>query len=137
MNIGEAAAAAGVSPKMVRHYERIGLLPAAVRTEAGYRQYGDAEVEALRFVRRARGLGFSIEQIGELLSLRDDRHRSARQVKALAEAHLAELEAKRREIEAMQDSLRTLIAACAGDEQPHCGILEGLAGPACHAQAVR
>jgi Cu(I)-responsive transcriptional regulator len=135
MNIGEAAAAAGVSAKMVRHYERIGLLPPASRSDAGYRQYHEHEVEILRFVRRSRSLGFSIAQIGELLALRDDQGRSSRRVKALAQAHLAELEDKLRELEAMRRTLTALIAACAGDDRPHCGILEGLAQAAGEAQA--
>ncbi len=130
MNIGQAAAAAGLSAKMVRHYEQIGLVPAPPRTEAGYRIYGAPEVEALRFIRSARGLGFSTGQIGELLALRSNRGRSSRRVKAVAEAHLAELEAKLAEMQAMKQALQHLIAACAGDEHPHCGILEGLAATA-------
>jgi Cu(I)-responsive transcriptional regulator len=126
MNIGEAAAQAGVSAKMVRHYEHIGLLRPAVRTEAGYRQYTSADVQALRFVRQARGLGFSMEQIRELLSLRSNRGRSSRRVKALAQAHLDELQAKVQEMQAMQASLQRLISACAGDDGPTCGILDGL-----------
>jgi MerR family copper efflux transcriptional regulator len=127
MNIGEAAAAAGVSAKMVRHYEQIGLLPRAARTEAGYRQYGPADVEVLRFIRQSRSLGFSMVQIAELLALRANQGRASRRVKALAQAHLEELEDKLRELQAMKHSLQALIAACAGDDHPDCGILEGLA----------
>lgn len=133
MNIGEAATAAGVSAKMLRHYERIGLLPPPARTDAGYRQYREADVEVLRFVRQSRSLGFSIAQIGELLALRDNQGRASRRVKALAQAHLAELDDKLRELEGMKRSLQALIDTCAGDDRPHCGILDGLAqtgGPA-------
>lgn len=130
MNIGEAATAAGVSAKMVRHYEQIGLLRPAVRTEAGYRQYAAADVQALRFVRQARRLGFSIDQIRELLSLRSNRGRSSRRVKALAQVHLDELQAKLAEMRAMQVALQRLINACAGDEGPNCSILDALETPA-------
>lgn len=129
MNIGQAAEAAGVSAKMIRHYEQIGLLPAAARTDAGYRQYGEREVSVLRFIRQARRLGFSIDQIAGLLGLWSDRRRTSREVKAVAEAHLAELERKLREIGEMQQALRLLVARCHGDDDPHCAILDGLAGP--------
>lgn len=127
MNIGEAAAAAGVSAKMIRHYEQIGLLPAAARTEAGYRQYGEREVSILRFIRQSRQLGFSIEQIAELLGLWSNDRRASREVKALAQAHLAALEEKMREMAQMQAALRQLVASCHGDDDPHCAILDGLA----------
>lgn len=130
MNIGEAAAAAGVSPKMVRHYEQIGLLPEARRTDSGYRQYGEREVNALRFVRQSRGLGFSIEQIRELIGLWGDRGRRSQKVKRLAQAHLADLELKLAELTAMKRSLEELVAACAGDEGADCAILDGLEGKA-------
>ena len=90
MNIGEAAAAAGVSAKMIRHYEQIGLLPEAERSEAGYRLYGDREVSVLRFVRQSRHLGFSVAQIAELIGLWSDSRRTSREVKAVAQRHLAE-----------------------------------------------
>lgn len=127
MNIGQAAAAAGVSAKMVRHYEQIGLLPPVSRSESGYRQYGAADVEVLRFIGQSRSLGFSMAQIGELLALRVNQGRASRRVKALAQAHLAELEAKLHELEAIRHSLQALIASCAGDDHPDCGILDGLA----------
>ncbi|MBH9576215.1 Cu(I)-responsive transcriptional regulator [Inhella sp. 1Y17] len=127
MNIGEAADAAGVSAKMIRHYEQIGLLPEAIRTEAGYRQYGPREVSILRFIRQARRLGFSIEQVGGLLGLWSQRDRSSREVKALAQQHLQELEDKLQELQTMKQALEQLVQACAGDEHAHCAILDGLA----------
>ncbi|WP_367180987.1 Cu(I)-responsive transcriptional regulator [uncultured Piscinibacter sp.] len=127
MNIGEAAAAAGVSPKMIRHYEQIGLVPEATRTESGYRQYSEREVSILRFIRQSRQLGFSIEQIAELLGLWSDRSRASREVKALARSHLDALNQKMRELAQMQSALERLVASCHGDDDPHCAILEGLA----------
>ena len=130
MNIGQAAKASGISAKMVRHYEAVGLLPAAARTEAGYRQYGEGDVHTLRFIRHARDLGFSIAEIGELLSLWHDRKRPSRQVKALAMSHIAELEQKSQELLAMKSTLEHLVHCCHGDERPECPILESLAaGP--------
>lgn len=126
MNIGEAATAAGVSAKMIRHYEQIGLIPQAERTESGYRLYGEREVSVLRFVRQSRRLGFSVAQIAELIGLWSDSRRTSREVKALAQRHLAELEEKRREIEQMMDGLAVLVKACHGNDQPHCAILEQL-----------
>ena len=127
MNIGEAAAAAGVSPKMIRHYEQIGLVPAATRTEAGYRQYSERDVSILRFVRQARRLGFSMEQIADLLGLWSNRRRTSRDVKALAQGHLDALEEKMRELAEMQAALRRLLTSCHGDDDPHCAILDELA----------
>lgn len=127
MNIGQAAAAAGVSPKMIRHYEQIGLLPDAARTEAGYRQYGERDVSVLRFIRQARRLGFSMEQIAGLLGLWSDRGRAAREVKALAQAHLDELDQKMHELAEMQTALRGLVQACHGGDEPDCAILQQLA----------
>jgi MerR family copper efflux transcriptional regulator len=108
MNIGEAAAASGVSAKMMRHYESVALLPPASRTESGYRQYTDKDVHTLRFIRRARDLGFSIDEIRDLLSLWQDRGRSSRQVKALAQDHLDDLQTKIDEIQAMKTALEHL-----------------------------
>lgn len=127
MNIGEAAKASGVSAKMIRHYESVGLFPEAVRTEAGYRQYADREISTLRFIRHSRDLGFSIEQIRELLGLWQNRKRPSRQVKALAQAHLHELDAKLLELQAMKGALEHLVECCAGDGRPDCPIIEGLA----------
>ncbi len=127
MQIGQAASATGVSAKMIRHYESVGLFPNAQRTDAGYRQYSDKDVSSLRFVRQARDLGFSIGQIRELLALWQDRRRPSRQVKALAQAHIAELEAKLHELQAMKATLAHLVHACNGDDRPDCPIIENLA----------
>jgi Cu(I)-responsive transcriptional regulator len=127
MNIGEAASASGVSAKMIRHYEAVGLLPAAPRTDAGYRRYDDADVHTLRFVRHARDLGFSIREIGELVALWHDRSRPSRQVKALAQAHIDELQRKAQQLLAMKATLEHLVQCCRGDERPDCPILDGLA----------
>lgn len=126
MNIGEAASAAGVSAKMIRHYEQIGLLPAAERSEAGYRLYGEREVSVLRFIRQSRRLGFSVPQVAELIGLWGDSQRSSREVKVVAQRHLADLEEKRREIEQMMDGLSAVVQACQDNDQPHCAILEKL-----------
>ena len=127
MNIGEAARASGVSAKMVRHYEEVGLMPAVARTESGYRQYSAADVHTLRFIRRARDLGFSIAEIGQLVGLWQDRRRSSRSVKALAETHIRELEQKAAHLLAMKATLEHLVHCCHGDERPECPILETLA----------
>ena len=127
LNIGEAAAEAGVSANMIRHYEEIGLLPAPARTEAGYRQYGEREVSVLRFIRQCRRLGFSMPQIAELMGLWSDSHRASREVKALAQRHVAELDEKMREMAEVKQALERLVAACHGDDDPHCAILDQLA----------
>ncbi len=128
MNIGEAASASGVSAKMIRHYEELGLLPAAQRTASGYRQYAHNDVHTLRFIRHARDLGFSLAEIAELVSLWQNRRRPSRQVKALAEAHIRELEQKAAELLAMKSALEHLVHCCHGDDRPECPILDGLAG---------
>ena len=127
MNIGEAAKASGVSAKMIRHYESVGLFPEAARTDSGYRQYTDKEVSTLRFIRQSRDLGFSLEQIRELLALWQDRKRPSRQVKALAQAHIDELEAKLQELQAMKATLEHLVHCCHGDDRPDCPIIDTLA----------
>ena len=127
MNIGQAATASGVSAKMIRHYEGVGLLPEAVRTDSGYRQYAPGEVNTLRFIRHSRDLGFSIEQIRQLLGLWQDRERPSREVKALAQAHMAQLDAKLQELQAVKAALAHLVACCHGDERPDCPIIDGLA----------
>lgn len=127
-NIGRAAQASGVSAKMIRHYEEIGLIGKTSRTEAGYRTYSDAEVHTLRFIKQARNLGFSIKQIGALLGLWQDQARSSSQVKALALEHIAELDDKIREMQAMKATLERLVQCCHGDARPDCPILDELAG---------
>ncbi|MFD1626897.1 Cu(I)-responsive transcriptional regulator [Azospirillum griseum] len=128
VTIGDAAKASGVNAKLIRYYESIGLIPQAGRTASGYRLYSPAEVHVLRFVRRARGLWFSIEQIQTLVGLWRDRDRSSAEVKRVAQAHMDELEAKIAELTAMRDSLRRLAEACHGDDRPDCPILHDLAG---------
>jgi len=129
MNIGDAAKASGVSAKMIRHYESVGLFPEALRTESGYRQYGEKDLSTLRFIRQSRDLGFSIEQIRELLGLWLNRRRPSRQVKALALAHIQELEEKLQELQAMKATLEHLVHCCHGDERPDCPIIDTLAQP--------
>jgi MerR family copper efflux transcriptional regulator len=126
MHIGEAARASGVSAKMIRHYESVGLFPQALRTGSGYRQYGDKEVSTLRFIRRSRDLGFSIEQIRALLGLWQNRRRPSRQVKALAQAHIEELDAKLKQLQAMKATLEHLVHCCHGDDRPDCPIIDSL-----------
>ena len=128
MRIGEAARRSGLSTKMIRHYEAIGLLPAAGRRDSGYRDYADADVHTLKFIRRARDLGFSIERIRVLLKLWTDRRRSNAEVKAVALSHVAELEEKARQLSDMSTLLKALAQACDGDGRPDCPILEGLEG---------
>lgn len=127
MNIGEAAQASGVSAKMIRHYESIGLVDAPPRSEGGYRRYDERAVHTLRFVRRARNLGFSLDEIRGLLSLWHDRGRASADVKALTLKHVADLEVKIAELAAMRDTLRALAESCSGDERPDCPILSDMA----------
>lgn len=127
MNIGEAAKRSGVSAKMIRYYEETGLIPKAARSDAGYRHYRDVDVHTLRFIRRARDLGFTVEQIAELLALWRDRSRASADVKRLALAHVAALEAKAAELQAMSRTLRRLAEHCHGDGRPECPIVDDLA----------
>jgi Cu(I)-responsive transcriptional regulator len=127
MNIGQAAHASGVSAKMIRYYESIGLIAPRARTDAGYRVYGDREVHALRFVRQARRLGFSVIDIRRLLALWDDRSRASAEVKSIALDHVAELDQRIAELTAMRDTLAHLAAHCHGDDRPDCPIIEHLA----------
>ena len=129
MNIGEAASASGISAKMIRYYEASGLVPRAGRSAGGYREYDNSAVERLRFIRRARDLGFSLERVGRLLALWSDRERHSSEVKAVALEHVAELEARTREMAAMIATLRHLAQACEGDDRPDCPIIEELAHP--------
>jgi len=129
MNIGQAAKASGVSAKMIRYYESIRLIKAGQRTDSGYRIYNHNDVHTLRFIKRARTLGFSLEQIKELLSLWQDPARASADVKAIAHAHLAELDKRIRELTEMRDTLRHLEHACSGDHRPECPILHTLESP--------
>lgn len=138
MNIGQAARETGVSAKLIRYYESIGLIPAADRTASGYRVYTSSDVNLLRFIRRARGLGFSIEKIQVLVGLWRDRNRSSAEVKRVALEHVAELEEKIAELRSMSEVLGHLAEACHGDDRPDCPILRDLEGgvganrPGCH-----
>lgn len=127
MNIGKAAQATGVSAKMIRYYEAQGLIRPADRTEGNYRDFSERDLNDLHFIRRARNLGFSMEEIGRLLSLWRDDARPSREVKALAEKHVADLDARIREMREMADTLRRLADSCAGDDRPDCPILSDLA----------
>jgi Cu(I)-responsive transcriptional regulator len=131
-NVGEAARLSNVSPKMVRHYEALGLLPAISRTEAGYRQYTEREVHTLRFIRRARDLGFNMAEIAQLLKLWQNRRRPSASVKRIAAGHIAALDAKMAEMAQMRGTLQRLIDSCSGDDRPDCPILDELAGERCH-----
>ena len=126
-NIGEAAARSGVSAKMVRHYESLGLLPKVARTDSNYRQYSEREVHTLRFIRRARDLGFSMAEIAELLKLYQNRRRASGDVKRIALAHVADLERRMNEMGEMKRTLEHLAHCCHGDSRPDCPILEELA----------
>ncbi len=127
-NIGQAASQSGVSAKMIRHYEALGLLPAVPRTDAGYRQYGEAQIHTLRFIRRARLLGFSMVEIAELLRLWQNQSRASADVKRIALAHVADLERRIAEMQAMRQTLQELASCCQGNQRPDCPILSGLAG---------
>ena len=126
MNIGQASRASGVTTKMIRYYDEIGLVRPSARTDANYREYDEREINELRFIRRARSLGFSMPEITQLLSLWRDRARPSREVKAIADKHLADLDARIAEMQAMADTLRHLSHCCAGDDRPDCPILADL-----------
>ncbi len=127
MNIGAAAAASGVTARMIRHYEAIGLLRPAQRRANDYRDYGERDVHELKFIRRGRRLGFSMDEIGVLLALWRDRARPSREVRRIAATHVAELEARIAEMQAMAKTLRELVHKCHGDDRPDCPILDDLA----------
>jgi MerR family transcriptional regulator, copper efflux regulator len=127
VNIGQAARAAGVNAKAIRYYESVGLIPAAARTDSGYRVYADTDVATLRFIRRARDFGIPVERIRVLVGLWQDRGRASAEVKRVAQAHVAELDAKIAELTAMRDALQHLADACHGDTRPECPILEDFA----------
>lgn len=126
MKIGQASAASGVSERMIRHYEKIGLIPRAARRDSGYRDYDHRDVHTLSFIGRARDLGFGIEEIGHLLALWNDRSRSSADVKALALARAGELKRKAQALDAMRRTLEQLAANCQGDGRPDCPILDDL-----------
>lgn len=126
MNIGETAKATGISVKMLRYYEEIGLVRPAMRTESGYRVYAEKDIATLRFVRRARDLGFQVKQIASLLDLWRDGNRASADVKALAIQHVREMEERRRELDEMIGTLQHLAHHCHGDDRPDCPILTGL-----------
>jgi len=128
VKIGEASAASGISERMIRHYERIGLMPKAARRDSGYRDYDERDVHTLRFIGRARDVGFSVEEIGRLLDLWRDHDRASADVKALTLARVAELKRKERELHEMRRSLEHLVSRCHGDNRPDCPIIDGLEG---------
>ncbi len=129
MNIGEAALRTGVSAKMIRYYEGVGLLPFAARRANGYRDYGNQDLAVLQFVRRTRDLGFSLEEVSTLLALWSDKTRPSREVKRLAETHIADLDRRIRDMRAVMKTLRGLAQHCHGDERSACPILDDLATP--------
>jgi Cu(I)-responsive transcriptional regulator len=137
MNIGQAAEASGVSAKMIRYYESIGLVPKTVRTESGYRVYSENDVHTLRFIRRARDLGFSVEQIFELVALWQDRDRASTDVKRIALDHVEVLERKAKELQEMARTLKHLAKHCHGDSRPECPIIDELANDGAEARHSR
>lgn len=128
MNIGQASAASGVSAKMIRYYESIGLIRAPMRTGSNYRVYGTDEIHVLRFIKRARTLGFSVDETATLLGLWQDKDRASAEVKEVATTHIAALETKIGELQGMVSTLRHLAHCCGGNERPDCPILADLAG---------
>ena len=137
MNIGQAAKFSGVSAKMIRYYEQIGLIPQAFRSSAGYRHYSSSDVHSLRYIRRARDLGFSVEHISELLVLWRDRDRASADVKAIALSHVAGLKTKITELQAMVHTLEHLADHCHGNDRPECPIIADLAEPAATEQRLQ
>jgi len=127
MNIGEAATETGVTAKSIRYYESIDLIPPAERSESGYRQYSDRDIQILHFIKRTRGLGFSVAEVAELLSLYRDRNRASAEVKGIVEARLGEIDRKIAELDSIRATLRTLADRCHGNERPDCPILDDFA----------
>jgi MerR family copper efflux transcriptional regulator len=133
MNIGQAAKKSGLTAKMIRYYEGIGLLPEAGRSDSGYRQYSAQDLHTLAFIKRSRDLGFSLEEVGKLLQLWQDRQRASADVKALARDHIDELNRKIAELAGLRDTLQELVEHCHGDHRPDCPILKDLeSGGGCH-----
>ena len=132
MNIGQAAKRTGLSAKMIRYYESIGLLKPASRTDSGYRLYGPDDLHSLTFIKRSRDLGFSLEEVARLLTLWQDRQRASADVKALANEHIADLNRRIEELVSLRDTLSELVAHCHGDDRPDCPILKDLAAGCCH-----
>lgn len=132
MNIGEAAQESGVNSKMIRHYESIGIIPKACRSDSGYRVYSDPDIHILKFVKRARSLGFSMKEIKKLVSLWRNKSRASQDVKTMALNHIKLLEDKIGDLEAMTATLKTLARNCHGDHRPDCPILEDIAGLSAH-----
>jgi MerR family copper efflux transcriptional regulator len=137
MNIGQAAEASGVNAKSIRYYESIGLVTKAGRTEAGYRQYSANDVRTLRFIKRSRDLGFSIERIKTLLGLWQDRDRKSADVKQLARQYVAELDQDIQKLQSIRDQLLHLSECCQGNNRPECPILDELAAPSARARQQR
>lgn len=131
MNIGQAAKHSGLSAKMIRYYESIGLLKPAHRSDSGYRLYNDDDLHTLAFIKRSRDLGFSLDEVGKLLALWQDRQRASSDVKALARQHIDELNQKIVELTSLRDTLQDLVDTCQGDHRPDCPILKGLASGSC------
>ena len=133
MNIGQAAKRSGLTAQMIRYYESIGLLPEAGRSDSGYRQYSAQDLHTLAFIRRSRDLGFSLEEVGRLLELWQDRQRASADVKALARDHIDALNRKIAELAGLRDTLQELVDNCQGDHRPDCPILRDLeSGGCCH-----
>ena len=127
MNIGEAARRSGLPAKTIRYYEETGLIAPAARAENGYRDYTETDVHKMRFVRHARGLGFSVEVCSQLLGLYEDKGRKSADVKAIAQEHLSEVDDKIKELQELRSTLSHLVDHCHGDNKPDCPILEGIA----------
>jgi len=135
MNIGTAAKRSGVPAKTIRYYESVGLIPSAGRTAAGYRVYTARDVEMLRFIHAARSMGFSVKEVAALLALWNDRARASADVRALAERHIADIDAKIAEMQSIRRTLQALVESCHGDDRPDCPILDGLAHAHCGGHA--
>ena len=131
MNIGQAARHSGLSAKMIRYYESTGLLQAAHRSDSGYRLYGKDDLHTLAFIKRSRDLGFSLEEVGKLLTLWQDKGRASADVRALARQHIAELNQKIAELAGLRDTLQELVEHCQGNDRPDCPILKDLESGGC------